>query len=202
MPNCIVPKLSKEKKANRKKHSSVSLCKSGLKHAQSSSLLRPLVHFLIQSRKSGYSECVALIQCLPQMQTQACMFTNSTWAAKSFPLEMIRQFQDYRCRDDSWMGFPSGYEIMFSFPRKYVSTTLIISCCHGTRAQRGKSECPFIFSNRTFIAWHIMLWNCVMLCQFISEENLGKMKLIIFFLCWFSKWSKRRGESSFIVIKY
>lgn len=139
MRNSIVPKLSKKKKANRKKHSPVSLWKSGLEHGQFSSLLRPLVPIPIQSRESGFSECAALIQCPLHMQTQAsvCAFSESTRAAKSLPLEMIRQFQEYICRENSCIGFPSGNEIMISFPRKYLSIIIIISCYDGNKSTEG-----------------------------------------------------------------
>lgn len=68
-----------------------------IKHAQFSSLLRPLAHFPIQSRKSGYSECVALIQCLLHMQTRVCMCASTlNMSSKVIPLGKDRTISRIR----------------------------------------------------------------------------------------------------------
>lgn len=121
----------KEGEKKRKEHSTVSLCKSGIKHTNICSLQRPLVHFPIQSRKLSIKYLwVCSPDPMPATHVDTCMcvcihalnlsskvlpFGNDEW-----------RFQEPRCREDACMGFPSGYETKISSPGRYLSIVSII----------------------------------------------------------------------------
>lgn len=101
----------KRKKEGTKEHSTVLLCRSGIKHSNISSLQRPPVHFLIQSQKLGY-----LWACSPDPIPATCAHTcmcvcihTLNLSSKVVPFgNDERHFQKPRCRENTCMGFPSG----------------------------------------------------------------------------------------------
>lgn len=114
------------KKKKKKEHSTVSLCKSGIKHTNNSSLQRPVIHFLVQSRKLGN-----LWACSPdpmpatRAHTQVCVHSHTQSKRQSHSLWKWWVTLP-RAQRNACMGFPSGYETTISFPGRYLSIVSII----------------------------------------------------------------------------
>lgn len=119
----------KEEKKKKKEHSTAPLCRSGTKYTNISSLQRPLVHFPVQSIKLGClwahtpdpipathaDTCIYMCIHKLNLSSKVIPFGNDEW-----------HFQELRCRENAYGGFPSGYETTIYFPRRYFSMVSII----------------------------------------------------------------------------